>query len=262
MTPPRSALERQAPPLALGDLSTTSLALLLSGTSPVVALLPVGSTEPHGPHLPLATDQLISEGACARAAARLRARGLVALVAPGVPYGVTDFAAGFKGAVSVPAPALSAFLRAVVDALLGQGFAHVCLVNNHLEPAQDAAVRAAIDGLAARASVACPLTRRWGRLLTDEYRSGACHAGQYETSLVQALAPSLVNEPARAALPAVQISLSEGIRRGATGFQQMGMADAYTGSPASASPEEGQRSLAVLCDMIVAEVSEALASPP
>jgi len=96
-------------------------------------------------------------------------------------------------------------------------------VNNHLEPEHDAAVRAALAGLAAgRASVACPLTRRWARTLSAEFKSGACHAGRYETSLILAAAPGAVDRDAAAALPEIVVSLSEGIKAGKTGFRAMG----------------------------------------
>src|SRR5690606_2652795 len=97
----------------------------------------------------------------------------------------------------------------------------------------DAAVRAAIAGAAkGTASVACPLTRRWARTLSAEFKSGACHAGSYESSLVLASRPEPVREAVRAALPEVPISLSDGIRDGKSTFAQMGMADAYAGAPA------------------------------
>jgi creatinine amidohydrolase len=180
--------------IRLSALTTEALAAELAA-GPVVALVPVGSVEPHGPHLPLATDTIIGEAAADRAASGLRAAGIRALVAPAVPYGVTRFAEGFAGAISVPAEALTAFLRAVVCGYLEAGFAHVCLVNNHLEAAHDAAVRAAVEGLPGRASVACPLTRRWARTLSAEFKSGACHAGSYETSLVLAAAPRRSTAP-------------------------------------------------------------------
>ncbi len=244
---------------ALGAMTTEDVRRLLSGRSPVVVLLPVGSVEPHGPHLPLATDTLISEGAAERAVALLAEKGIASVLAPAVPYGVTEFAAGFAGAVSVPAAALTAFLRAVVEGYLRAGFAHVCLVNNHLEPAHDAAVRGAISGLpGGAASVACPLTRRWGRTLSAEFKSGACHAGRYETSLVLAVNASLVDAPRARALPEVKISLSDGIKAGKSTFQTMGMDAAYTGAPADATAEEGHHLYEALAAMVAGEVEEAL----
>ena len=240
----------------LGELTTERLRAALAAGKPVVALVPVGSVEPHGPHLPLATDTIISEAAAARAVAKLEAEGFTAFVAPAVPYGVTRFAEGFAGAISVPAPALTAFLRAVVDGYLETGFAHVCLVNNHLEPAHDAAVRAAVAERPGRASVACPLTRRWARTLSAEFKSGACHAGEYETSLLLAAAPDTVDRDAAAALPELGVSLSEGMKAGKASFREMGLDRAYTGAPARATAEEGEAMLEKLATMIAAEVTE------
>jgi creatinine amidohydrolase len=253
-----------SPPLSMAELTTTGLAEILAGPRKVVALVPVGSTEPHGPHLPLSTDVLISEGACRRAASLLAEKSVTALLAPSVPYGVTDFAAGFAGAVSVPADVLTRFLRAIAEGLLADGFAHVCFVNNHLEPAHDAAVRRAVDGLSPRASVACPLTRRWARTLTDEFKSGACHAGRYETSLVLSIAPDRVARDVASPLPAVGISLSDGIRQGYASFREMGIERAYTGAPGEATVEEGASTLELLAVMVVTEVTEAMTAekPP
>ena len=244
----------------LADLTTTALAARLAAGRRVIALLPVGSTEPHGPHLPLATDVIISEAACDRAIEGLAAHDLDAIIAPAVPYGVTECAAGFAGAVSVPAAALTAFLDAVCTALLGQGFAHVCLVNNHLEPAHDAAVRAVAR--AGTVSVACPLTRRWARTLSPEFKRGACHAGRYETSLVLAAQPALVDDAARAALPEVPISLSAQLAAGVTTFAAMGLDAAYAGAPAEATAGEGDALIDRLAAMIVGEIVDALAAAP
>lgn len=246
--------------LALAACTTERLRGLLA--EGLVALLPVGSVEPHGPHLPLATDTLISEAACVRAAELLAAGSppRPALIAPALPYGVTDYAAGFAGAVSIPGAALVAYLAAVVDSLLAAGFAHVCVVNNHLEPAHDAAVRAVLDeARRGRVSVACPLTRRWARTLTAEFKSGACHAGRYETSIVLAAAPELVT-PERLALPEVPVSLSQEIAAGRTTFVAMGLERAYAGAPALASADEGRATIERLAEMICGEIEGALAA--
>ncbi len=239
---------------------TTDEARAVTACPPSAVLLPVGSVEPHGPHLPLGTDTLLSEEAAERAAAVLGERGVATYVAPSVPYGVTDFAAGFPGAIGVPPHVLTALLDAIVGRLLADGWTHVCLVNNHLEPAHDVAVRASVVRFEpGRASVACPLARRWARTLSDEFKRGNCHAGRYETSLVLAAGPrGHVHDAFTGMLP-VDISLSDGIKAGKMTFSAMGLTRAYTGDPAAASAAEGEALYEKLTDMIVTEVMEALA---
>ncbi len=233
------------------------LASLLA-TRRVVALVPVGSVEPHGPHLPLSTDTAISVTCALRAAERLSSEGVSAVVAPSVSYGVTDYASGFAGAVGVPADVLTALLRAIASSLYETGISHVCFINNHLEPAHDAAVRAATTCFpTGSASVACPLTRRWGRTLSDEFKRGECHAGRYETSLV--LAAGLPVRASFEALPSLSLSLSAAIRDGKTTFSEIGMDRAYTGAPSEATRDEGYALFEKLVTMVVTEVREGLA---
>src|SRR6202035_3197974 len=121
--------------------------------------------------------------------------------------------------------------------------------------AHAAAVRAATQSL--RASVASPLTRRWGRTLTDEFKRGDCHAGRYETSLVLAADGRVLGE--HRDLPAVGVSLADAIRAGKSRFRDIGMDRAYTGAPAEATREEGEASYAKLAEMIATEVLEGIA---
>ena len=238
--------------------TTASLETLVSGKRGVIALVPVGSTEPHGPHLGLGTDVVISAAACLRAAELLDKRGtMIGVIAPAISYGVTECATGFHGAVSIPGAVLTQYIAAVCDGLLASGIRHVCLVNNHLEPAHDAAVRAVLPGREKKVSYACPLTKRWARTLSAEFKSGACHAGRYETSIIMAAGPEFVVEELRTRLPAVPISLSEKLAAGVSTFEQMGMEAAYAGDPASASVEEGEKLIQRLGEMVVGEVLEA-----
>ena len=242
--------------------TTASLEKLTAGSRGVIALVPVGSTEPHGPHLGLGTDVVISAAACLRACELLDKRNtMVGVIAPAVSYGVTDCAAGFAGAVSIPAAVLTAYLNAVCDGLLASGVRHVCLVNNHLEPDHDAAVRAVLAGRDKRVTVACPLSKKWARTLDAEFKSGACHAGLYETSIMMAAAPEMVDDAVRGVLPPVPISLSQQLAAGVTTFAAMGMELAYAGDPASATIEEGERMIQRLAEMVVGEIREALGLP-
>lgn len=245
--------------MRLDDLTSPTYGKLVeAGAAPLVVLLPVGSVEPHGPHLPLSTDTILSVRASEHAVAPLLALGVSPWIAPPVPYGVTECAAGFPGAVSIAPAALVVYVDAVVRGFLAAGATHVCIVNNHLEPAHDAALRQVSAGVGPQVSVACPLTRRWARTLSDEFKSGQCHAGRYETALVLAHDGHLVDESERRGLSEVPVSLSDGLSQGKSTFLEMGMADAYAGAPAQASAAEGEALYEKLSAMIVGEVAVAL----
>lgn len=247
-------------PLRLGELTTEECATLLRAPSPVV-LFPVGSTEPHGPHLPLATDAILSEHACLLAAERLRAHGISAVVAPTLAYGVTRYAADFAGAVSLSPDTATRVVEELLAGWRAAGFSRVCVVNNHLEPEHVDALVAAVARVPG-AIFANQLTRRWGRTLSEEFRRGDCHAGRYESALVLAARPELVHDDVRRTLPPVPISLAEAIRAGKRTFLQMGGDRAYFGTPAAATPEEGIEQYERLVAMVVSEVRESLEGSP
>jgi len=217
-----------------------------------VALWPVGALEPHGPHAPLATDTLISVGMCERAAARLA--DPPAVVLPPLPFGVTRCGAAFAGAIGISESTLRAIVRDVAAAAAAQGVRRLVIVNNHFEPEQVAALRAAA---AETGALYLDLVRRRNaQRLGDEFRRGSCHAGRYETSLVLADAPRLVDREAMAALPALELDMPAAIAAGRTDFLAMGMERAYCGAPAEASAEEGRERFETLTEMLVELVRE------
>lgn len=232
-----------------------------------VALVPVGATEAHGPHLPIDTDIIIAQETCRRAEEPIRSTsGLDALILPPVAYSLTDYAAPFAGTVSIPKDIVVPYLAELVVSASRSGYRAVCLVNGHLEPGHRHALRDAVDRARDRAScpvvIADPGDRRWVARLTDEFRSGVCHAGQYETSLVMAAGADV--RPHRD-LPDVQIDLMGGMKAGHANFREMGADDAYFGRPSQASRHEGEQTFGVLSDIVRAVVAEAvgpLASEP
>jgi creatinine amidohydrolase len=211
----------------------------LEGRDGAVHLLPLGATEPHGPHAPLATDTIISIGICRRAAERL-AGEIDVLVLPAVPYGVTRYGADFPGAISISVDTLRLLVTEVCA-----GLERVVLVNSHLEPEQ-------VQTLRALGRPLFDVTRRHvAERLTDEFRAGAGHAGRYETSLVLADQPELVIPERMRTLAAKMIDMPAAIRSGQTSFVAMGMDQAYAGAPAEATAEEGEQTFAALTDMLV-----------
>lgn len=254
----------RAAPALLSECTMHDCAAILAGPTPV-AVLAVGSTEPHGPHLPLETDALLARESAARAVRALRASGVSAVAAPSINYGVTRYAAAFAGAITVSEEALVGYLSAVCEGLRNAGFSLVCVTNHHLEPEHVSAVARGVERARAAVENVCfanQLTRRWGRTLSSEFKRGACHAGSYESSLVLAARPELVHEDVRRALPPVNVSLSDAIREGKTEFVSMGLRDAYAGEPQEASASEGEQLYAQLTAMIVSEVREALGLQP
>ena len=211
-----------------------------------VALWPVGAVEPHGPHAPLGTDTLISVGMCERAAARLG--DPPAVVLPALPFGVTRYGAAFAGAIGITEATLRAVVLDVAAAVEQQGFRRLVIVNNHFEPEQVGTLRAAAAD--AGALYLDLVRRRNAERLTDEFRRGSCHAGRYETSLVLADAPELV-DAAVSALPANEVDMPQAMAEGRTDFLAMGMERAYCGAPAEASAEEGRATFQTLTDMLV-----------
>jgi creatinine amidohydrolase len=234
-----------------------------SRLSGAVAILPVGATEAHGPHLPLGTDVVIAEAMARAAADLLEARHRPAIVLPSLAYGPARYAAGFAGTISLRPATLTALVLDVARSLGAHGVRALAIANAHLDPDHLTALRAAAEegphsGLP---PIVFPdLTRRpWGSRLTEEFRSGACHAGRFEGSVVLAERPELVREAVRAALPPNPVSLSEAIRAGAGTFEEAGGPRAYFGDPAAATPEEGRETVGILGGIVADAVDQALA---
>jgi creatinine amidohydrolase len=218
----------------------------LAPRAPVV-LWPLGATEPHGPHAPLGTDTLISVGICERAAARIADPPVVVL--PALPFGVTRYGEAFAGAVGISEPTLAALVREVAASLRRQRIDRLVIVNSHFEPEQVTTLREV-----ARETGVLYLDlvrRRNAERLTDEFRRGSCHAGRYETSLVLAQAPELIDAEAMAGLPGREVDMPAAIAAGRTDFLAMGMDRAYCGAPAEATAREGEATFAILVDMLV-----------
>jgi creatinine amidohydrolase len=227
-------------------------------------LLPVGSVEPHGPHLPLSTDILIAQEMARRAAARLDGAGVPALVLPPFPYSTVEFSDGFAGAIGLTPSTSSEALTDLLVAVLEQGYRTVTVVNAHLEPGHIEGLRGAVSMAASRAGrspVFPDITRRaLAARLSEEFRSGSCHAGRFETSLVMAVRPDLVREEIRKGLPAVEISLVDAIRKGKRNFRAAGIDRAYCGDPAAATAEEGHALYDVMAEIVFEEILRSMQS--
>jgi creatinine amidohydrolase len=228
-----------------------------------VAILPVGAIEAHGPHLPLETDVIIAQAMARTGAARLAARGLRVLVLPPLTYTSAGFARGFAGTLSLRPETVVATLVDIADSLRQHGYTVLAIANAHLDPDHLASIEAAVSqirrGLRLRVAFPNLVIKPWALRLSDEFKSGACHAGQFETSIVLAERPDLVREATMAALPPNPASLSRAIREGKMEFEEAGGPRAYFGYPAQATAEEGRATIealgAILDEAVQAELA-------
>jgi creatinine amidohydrolase len=196
-------------PRLLGDLATCEVARPL-------LLVPVGSCEQHGPHLPLATDTIVAEHLCA----------LVddVIVAPSVGITASGEHAGFPGTLSIGNEALT---RVLIE--LGRSAdwsAGIVFVNGHGGNAR--AVSLATSALAAESRRAASWSPRM---------NGDAHAGHVETSMMLAIAPHLVNlSRAAAGNTSALAEIIDDIRTdGVRAVSENGV----LGDPGTASRDEG-----------------------
>lgn len=195
-----------------------------------VLLVPFGSCEQHGLHLPLDTDTRIAV-AVAEGIADASPAGSV-VVAPAVGIGASGEHAGFPGTLSVGTAVLEEIAVEVVRS--ADHFGAVVLVNAH--GGNSVALRRAVSRLQAEA-------RRVG-MVRCSVPGGDSHAGRTETSLLLHLAPGLV----RAGLAAAGETRpwSEVAERIVEGGVIAVSANGVLGDPEGANAEEGAMLLAAM----------------
>ncbi len=232
-------------------------------TERTIAILPVGAVEAHGPHLPLATDGVIAGEMAEAGARRLAARGWTPVLLPALDYTAAPFAGGFPGTLTIRPRTVAALVEDLAAALAGR-VAALAIANAHLDPAHLGSLHEAVAAVRVRGEprIAFPdLTRKpWALRLGEEFRSGACHAGRFEGSVVLAARPELVRDEVRRGLEPNPASLSEAIRRGRSTFEEAGGARAYFGDPAAASAAEGAATIdtlgGILEEAVLGELAE------
>ena len=160
------------------------------GRQPVV-ILPTGSTEQHGRHLPLDVDLLLCESVCLEAGRRAEG-GL--LVLPPVPYGLNLHHIDFPGTIHVEPEVFIAFCLNVTKSVAYHGFEKILIVNGH------GSNTPLIDVVARRTTLetgSLCASCNYGSLAVEAFRTfkdteTIAHADEFETSLYLHLAPERV----------------------------------------------------------------------
>lgn len=223
-----------------------------------IALIPIATTEPHGPHLPLDTDVTIANAQAMRAEELLAEQGVTSVRVACLPYGLTRFAEGFEGRLCLRPGTLWALVEDLVESLTEQGIRRMILLNGHLEYEHVKVLRGVVSDFADPPTKLKPQVlfadvtrRRFAERLGEEFLSGECHAGRYEASIVMAADPAAVREDERTALAPKTIELITKMRSGVKTFREAGADQAYCGDPAAASAAEGTELIDSLAGIVV-----------
>jgi creatinine amidohydrolase len=161
-----------------------------------VVLIPVGTIEQHGPHLPLAVDVITSSTVCERAAAAVPD---LALVMPPISYAFNEHHMDFPGTIAVDAHHFIDYVTDVGTSVARHGFRKIVLVNGHGSnvPFLDICARLitnSTDAIAAMAPWWGVVPREvWERVRQSEFPGGVAHACEIETSMLLYLRPDLVD---------------------------------------------------------------------
>jgi creatinine amidohydrolase len=228
------------------------------------AILPTASIEQHGPHLPVLTDSLLCETVARRAAERA-AEKISVVVTPILYFGNSHHHRPFPGVLSLTSKTFMTAVTEVLEGLVLSGFRKLVVLNGHGGNTDSNNVVGLdfVHRLGQPVSIATGAYWDIARaalvekgLITSNLIPG--HAGQFETALVMAIRPELVNQEGMAQVRD-QTQEPRGLFGNLTGatVQRHGAwasTPGYTDNPAAATAEQGQ----ALLEVIVERVAEFL----
>ena len=230
------------------------------------ALIPTGSIEEEGRHLPLGVDTLVASEVASRVVEKVDA-----IVTPPLWVSYSEWHSGFKGTLSLRQDTVVDVLRQICEQLILYGFKRFLFVNAHV--GNDEPIAIVSNTLRAQHNVVCAMVNLWSlanELAQNEgdfVESRFTHAGEIMTSVMLALHPNLVR---------LDLAQAESIRSESSALTQEnssrvryreGHAKVYRlssevtksgamGDPGSATREKGEKVLEAWIDYLIGFVQE------
>ncbi len=204
-----------------------------------LAVVPVGSTEQHGPHAPLGTDHLTARAVAAGAAEVREQNGHEIVVTPAIPVGIAEEHRHFAGTLWVSPDSFRGYVRDVLTSLAAQGWNRIVLVNGH--GGNVGALReVCADVTRHEEAYAVPFT--WFDAIGA---TGMGHGGPVETAMLRAIEPDLVHDER---IAAARAGASDGWGEWVAGtnlaFDSAEFTDSgAVGDPSEATTERGEELL-------------------
>ena len=216
--------------------------------NPEIVVIPIGSTEPHGPHLPYGTDLFIAEAVTAEAVSLANAQKARVLRLPPLPISNNVNFKKFPFACRIRVETLMAILKDLVDFVTEEGVRKIVIVNCHggNDSATMASLRQIYHDYQNRAFVClCGPGSFAGDSYGRRFSDGSPHAGDFETSMICEIKPGLVAMDKRWPAEMNKLAISS---LGKPGVQWVRpwhvlMSGSYAGHPELATAEKGREFL-------------------
>jgi creatinine amidohydrolase len=230
-----------------------------------IVIVPIGSTEQHGPHLPTEVDtRLVTE--VAHRAARLMTASHPTIVTPTIPFGMSEHHMSLNGTITLDYAVMAGVLGCVCQSILRDGFRRIFILNGHGGNADG--IYTFIGEFTAKHRVPLAGGTYWDIAAAEiaailERQNALLHACEAETSMMLALRPELRAESSDAGglagiggdlVPG--LSAIPGVNAGVYRWRQLSSRShtGVIGEPAAASSEKGER----LLDAIASAIATAL----
>ncbi len=181
-------------PKMLEDMTWEEMSEVLKKTDTVI--IPVGSTEQHGPHLPLAADTIQVVEMARETVARLAQEGITVVAGPTISLGVAPYHMPFPGTISLRSETLKAVIEDVCHSLYRHGFRRFALLLGH--GGNLATMQVVTQDLATALPEAKFATLNWLPYSESKYpefirsKKNEGHSGEGETARVLVTHPNLV----------------------------------------------------------------------
>ncbi len=203
-----------------------------------VVIIPVGSVEEHGDHLPLCTDSLQPEHVALEVAKQTGC-----LVAPSIRYGVCNSTRDFPGTISITFSSLCKMTRDILEEFIRNNFKRILVLSGHAGQTHMAALRLAAQEVVWHHEHETPERRPRIMVCSDydfayelrgkHFSEKDGHAGTIETSRVMAIKPELIKTKGTKSFPKIPR------------FEIVADSDRYfpsgvIGDPTAASTEKGR----------------------
>ena len=228
-----------------------------------IAVLPTGSLEQHGRHLPVGTDSLLAEAVATEAADRAADNGVETVVFPAVWTGFSPHHVPLGGTVTLEKETMLALLEDVCESIAEMGFDRILMVNGHGGNGPITALVAGDLGVSLQGVEVAELT--YFDLAGDaapDIRTGdpgsAYHAGEFETALMLYLHEELVDREAAVDDPVTPLSeysprdMFEGGPLGTRQTYDRLSEDGARGEPTLATAEAGRQLFEAICTELAA----------